>query len=246
MNNDPIFSRYQEVLLSIRTKLHEIGRPLDSVLLIAVSKTHSVATMLRMLEAAHGVGCPVTFGENYIQEYKTKRSQLPSALECHFIGHLQRNKARDAVRMFSVIESVDSVQLLHAIQKEAAKEGKVQDIFVQVNISNDPSKGGVPPELVASVIAAELPKAPNLRICGLMTITALYDNPEDARPDFRALRTLRDKLLESPEVTLALGSSTLGLSMGMSSDYLIAIEEGATVVRVGSAIFGDRAGDRVG
>jgi hypothetical protein len=241
VSNAAIYIRYQAVLGAIRSKLRELGRPEDSALLVAVSKTHPASAMEQLLNAAAVDSHTVIFGENYIQEFKAKQPELPSALQCHFIGHLQRNKARDAVRIFSVIESIDSAQLLQAIQKEAAKEQKIQEIFLQINISRDPSKGGVLPEAVAALLMTELPKAPNLRLTGLMTITALYDNPEDARPDFQALRILRDTLLSTPEVRQLLGRDTLNLSMGMSSDYLIALEEGATVVRVGSAIFGERS-----
>jgi pyridoxal phosphate enzyme (YggS family) len=239
-NDQTLYSRYELVLSSIQEQLISLGRAKDSVTLLAVSKTHPASAMQELIGAATAHGKAVVFGENYVQEFKHKHSELPSGVDCHLIGHLQRNKARDAVRLFSVIESVDSAELLAALQKEASREGKLQQIFLQVNVSQDPAKRGCMPNDLPSLIEQELPRASNIRLCGLMTITALYDNPEDARPDFRTLRTLRDEILASQSLCQIIGESSLGLSMGMSSDYGIAIEEGATVVRVGSAIFGSR------
>lgn len=240
MTSPESYTRYQAVQSAIRAKLRALGRAENSALLVAVSKTHPAGVIKELYESVIADGGSITFGENYIQEFKSKRTELPPALQCHFIGHLQRNKARDAVRMFSVIESVDSVELLRAIQKEAAKEGKQQQIFLQINISRDPGKGGLLAEEVSSVMTTELCNAPNLTLRGLMTITALYEDPELARPDFIEMRRLRDSLLARPDILSLLEGRELELSMGMSSDYLIALEEGATVVRVGSAIFGAR------
>ena len=196
--------------------------------------------MRELLETAGTHGHSIIFGENYVQEFKQKRADLPTTIDCHLIGHLQRNKARDAVRLFSVIESVDSAGLLRELQKEAAREEKLQQIFLQVNVSQDQAKRGFMVADVAALIEQEIPQATNLKLCGLMTITALYDEAEKARPDFHALRALRDELVGSEALRRAIGRDSLELSMGMSSDYEIAIEEGATVVRVGSAIFGAR------
>lgn len=241
MQRAELYRRYRSVKDAITSKLLAIGRPLDSVKLVCVSKTHPPEVMEDLLSACEQTGEQVIFGENYIQEFKIKRQALRSGIEAHFIGRLQRNKAKDAVRMFSVIQSVDSLDLLQVLQKEASREGKLQNVFLQVNISRDPQKSGFIPEMLSEVICKELPKTPNIKVTGLMTITALYDAPEQARPDFRAMRELRDEILATAECLHSLSSGKLELSMGMSQDYLIAIEEGATVVRVGSAIFGERA-----
>jgi pyridoxal phosphate enzyme (YggS family) len=241
MQRAELYQRYRAVKDSISSKLLALGRPIDSVKLVCVSKTHSPEVMEELLLACDQTGESVIFGENYIQEFKGKREALRSGVDAHFIGRLQRNKARDAVRMFSVIQSVDSVELLQALQKEALREGKLQNVFLQVNISGDPQKSGFIPALVKQLICEELPKTPNINVTGIMTITALYEAPEDARSDFRAMKELRDQILATPECLNALRRDQLELSMGMSQDYLIAIEEGATVVRVGSAIFGERA-----
>jgi pyridoxal phosphate enzyme (YggS family) len=175
------------------------------------------------------------FGENYVQEAKGKIASVEKKVTWHMIGHLQRNKANDAIRFFDVIETVDSPRLAETLDKRAKVENRVLEIFVQVDLSREGSKSGVNPDEIFPLIA-DISKRKNLRLCGLMTIAPFFEEPEKARPYFRALRELRDSL-HSEGLT---GEECLDLSMGMSGDYEVAIEEGATILRIGTAIFGPR------
>ena len=203
-------------------------RRADDVLLVAVTKTVEAA---RVREAT--VLGLRTFGENRVQEAREKIPAVPGA-SWHLIGSLQRNKAKEAVRLFAVIESVDSEELAEEISRRAVLEEREIDVLVQVNVAREPQKHGAAPEAAAALVrrAAALP---GLRLRGLMTIAPLVSNPEEARPVFRALRELRDRVQGETDVRLS------ELSMGMSDDFEVAIEEGATMVRVGRAIFGDRS-----
>lgn len=207
------------------------GRPADSVRLIAVSKTKPVEMLSELIVAGH-----YTFGENYVQEAAAKREELGSGVELHLIGHLQRNKARQAVKIFDCIQSVDSLRLAEEISKEAAKIGRRMRVLVQVNVSAEDSKSGVAQdqtlELCRSVMALD-----GLDVKGLMSIGSYI--PEDAPDEVRRAEfRLMSKLLS--DLNRGLGISLTELSMGMSHDFEIAIEEGATMVRVGSLIFGER------
>jgi PLP dependent protein len=203
------------------------GRRAEDVTLVAVTKTVEAA---RIREAV-ALGLRV-FGENRVQEAREKIPAVPGAA-WHLIGSLQRNKAKEAVRLFQVIESVDSEELAEEISRRAAQQERVLDVLIQVNVAREPQKHGAAPEDAAALVrrASDLP---GLRLRGFMTIAPLVSNPEEARPVFRALRDLRDRLERETRVPLA------ELSMGMSDDFEVAIEEGATMVRVGRAIFGDR------
>ena len=209
------------------------GRPADEVTLVAVTKGVDPS---RVLAAAT---CGVTdFGENRVQEAVPKitalRGQGLSAARYHMIGHLQRNKARQAVQVFAVVHTLDSASLAAALSQRAAAGGRVVDVLVQVNVVREPQKSGVAPDALPSVLrdAAALPA---LRVIGLMTIAPQADDPERARPVFRRLRELRDGLVRADAA-----SSLAELSMGMSDDFEVAVEEGATLVRIGRAIFGPR------
>jgi pyridoxal phosphate enzyme (YggS family) len=220
-------TRIKEIRARIDKAARIAGRDPEEITLIAVSKGQSVLEM-------NQIPRPCIFGENYIQEYKAKKELLNPGFEVHFIGALQSNKAAQAVKLFDVIESVGSARLANIINKEAEKIKKRQAVFLQVNISDDENKGGFSPPELLQFIAHEAGRLPALDIKGLMTITRYYENPEDARPDFRKLRQLAGLSLES------LRSAGCLLSMGMSQDFEIAIEEGASIVRVGTAIFGER------
>jgi hypothetical protein len=172
-------------------------------------------------------------GENYVQEAVEKRGAV-GAGTWHLIGHLQRNKVRAAVTAFTCVHTVDSPALAVALgQAAAATEDRRLDVLVQVNVAGDPGKHGVLPEATAAVCAAVLAQ-PALRLQGLMTIGAVVDTAEAARPCFRALRQLRD------DVARGLGVELPHLSMGMSEDFVVAVEEGATLVRLGRVLFGAR------
>lgn len=196
------------------------------VRIVAVSKTVTREVVDRAYEA--GIR---DFGENRIQEAVRKfATPLPADATLHLIGHLQTNKARDAVRFFDLIHSVDRTGLVDALQRRASLEEKVVDILLQVNIAGEEQKHGCAPEEAEALLRYGA-EQPNLRIMGLMTMAPLVEDPEETRPVFRALRELRDQLQEST------GYALPELSMGMTNDFAVAVEEGATLVRVGRAIF---------
>ena len=207
------------------------GRNAGDVQLIAVSKT--VPPDIVREAIAEGV---TAFGESRIQAAKTKIPQLPGKLQWHFIGHLQTNKARDAVELFHTIQSVDSVRLARELDKCAGQAGRTVPVLLECNVSGESTKFGFKPDEVVAALA-ELNALPRLEIHGLMTMAPFFENPQDARPAFRALRELRDRLQEQHGIPLP------ALSMGMTNDFEIAIEEGATLVRIGTAIFRPASGD---
>ncbi|MDL5050404.1 YggS family pyridoxal phosphate-dependent enzyme [Oscillatoria amoena NRMC-F 0135] len=205
------------------------GRNTDEILLLGVTKKVS----LEMIQEAWASGLR-EFGENKVQELKAKAPLLPSAVSWHMIGHLQSNKARDAVQFASLIHSVDSAPLAAEIQKQAGKQSKIQKILIEVNVAGEASKFGVKPDALEA-LAVEVNSLTHLELHGLMCMAPHSDDPEKARPHFARLRNLRDGLESS------LGYKLPVLSMGMSGDFVPAIEEGATIVRIGTALFGRRA-----
>ena len=175
-------------------------------------------------------------GENYIQEARQKINSLAMLpVNWHFIGHLQSNKAKYAVRLFDLIHSVDSLKLANELDKYAKKAGKIQSVLIQVNIAKEETKAGVYVENTRQLLQ-DISRLENITIRGLMTMPPYFNAPEKARPFFAALRELRDRINDEaiPNVSLA------DLSMGMTGDFETAIEEGATMVRIGTAIFGER------
>ena len=207
-----------------------VGRPRSSVTLVAVSKTHPPET----LRAAWDLGIRL-FGENRVQEAAGKIPALPEATEWHLIGPLQSNKVRQALDLFRTIHSVDREKIALALDAEAARRGLVLDAFLEVNSGNEETKHGFPPETFLDV-APQFLRLQNLRIRGLMAIPPFGRAAEESRPHFQRLRELRDQLARHPDATDFPG----WLSMGMSDDFEVAIEEGATHVRIGTAIFGRR------
>ena len=216
----------REGLMRVRERIaaaaERAGRRADDVLLVAVSKTVDVD---RIREAV-AAGVPA-LGENRVQEAKGKVAALGRAVPWHLIGHLQTNKVKDALALFDVIHSVDRLELAREIERRAAGLGRPIDVLLEVNVAGEPSKSGFAPDAVASGLEAIAGMA-HLKLRGLMAIPPIVERAEDARPAFRTLRALRDRH--------GLGE----LSMGMSADFEVAIEEGATIVRVGTAIFGPR------
>ncbi len=211
------------------------GRDPRDVRLVAVSKTVP-AERLRLATTA---GFDL-FGENRVQEAAAKASLLPGP-RWHLVGHLQHNKARTALELFDLIETVDSVELARRLDRLLA-EGAVgravpYPVLLQVNVDADPAKAGFDPDELAAALP-ELAALPNLRLEGLMTVGRLVTGAEEARPTFVALRRLSERLRASGEAGRSLGGA---LSMGMSDDFEVACEEGATLVRVGRALFGERA-----
>jgi len=207
------------------------GRDPESVRLVAVSKTMDADRVAQAIDAGAAI-----LGENYIQEARDKFNALyDRPVTWHFIGHLQSNKAKYAVRMFDLIHSVDSFKLAGALDKEARKNDKVQDILVQVNISREETKSGIE-ETEAVDLVTRVNGLKNVQIKGLMTMPPFFDQPEKARPYFRRLARLRERIISSGIP----GAGMEELSMGMTGDFEVAIEEGATLVRIGTAIFGAR------
>lgn len=206
------------------------GRAPSEVRLMAVTKTVGDDRILEAIEAGVDI-----MGENYIQEAKRKIEAMDVDVRWHMIGHLQSNKAKYAVRLFDMVHSVDRMGLAAELDKRSAAVGRVTDILVEVNVSGEESKSGVRADK-APALVREIARLDNLSIRGLMTMPPWFDDPEDARPYFVALRELRDRIAaeEIPAVDLR------ELSMGMSGDYGVAVEEGATIVRIGTAIFGAR------
>jgi len=203
------------------------GRDPSDILLVAVSKTVEPERILEAVEA--GV---TDLGENRVQEARSKIEALGRIARWHLIGTLQRNKAKYAVKLFDMIQSVDSVALVQELEKRAAKEEKRVEVLVEVKTSFEETKHGVEPAHVEELVKEILQKE-HLVFKGLMTIAPYVDDPELARPYFRQLRVLRDQLEEK-------GIPVEHLSMGMSNDFEVAIQEGATMVRIGTAIFGPR------
>ncbi|MFT5698808.1 MAG: pyridoxal phosphate enzyme (YggS family) [Desulforhopalus sp.] len=207
------------------------GRNLSEIKLVAVSKRFPVE---KIIEAC-GAG-QLLFGENYIQEVAQKKPLAPQEVRIHFIGNLQSNKAKIAAEFCDMVETVDRVKLGNALNKHCTTLDKTLKVLVQVNIGDDPNKSGVSREQTATLIS-ELNKLSHLKVCGLMTIPPLSNSPEESRVHFRNLRLLSEELSHQG---LFQGTAQPELSMGMSEDFHIAIEEGATIIRVGTAIFGQR------
>ena len=207
------------------------GRNAEDVTLVTVTKTHPTASI--RIAAKAGV---TNVGENRVQEALEKKTELEALgikLRWHLIGHLQSNKAKLAIQHFDLIHSVDSIELARDLNRHATTAGKHQPILLQLNVSHEETKFGADPQAARELVSQVLELCPSLQINGLMTMAPFSDNPEDARPHFRALHELSQSLREQFEI----GSE---LSMGMTGDYEVAIEEGATLVRIGSAIFGHR------
>ncbi len=205
-------------------------RPASAVRLMAVTKTVDDDRILAAIRAGVEI-----IGENYVQEAKRKIEKMGNESEWHMIGHLQTNKAKYAIRLFDMIHSVDRLELAAELDRRARADGRVMKVLIEVNVSGEETKSGVPlataRDLVRAVALLE-----NLSIRGLMTMPPWFDDPAEARPFFRALRELRDQITGEgiPQVEMR------DLSMGMTGDYAVAIEEGATIVRIGRGIFGER------
>lgn len=207
------------------------NRPVDSIRLIAVSKTMPAEIVKEAIEA--GV---TDLGENYIQEAREKVNTLATfQVNWHYIGHLQSNKAKYAVRLFDLIHSVDSLKLAQELNKYAQKNDKNQAILVQVNVAKEESKSGVYVENTIELLK-NISQLANISVKGLMTMPPYFNAPEKVRPFFAALRELRDRIRTAGIPNIVMDE----LSMGMTGDFEAAIEEGATMVRIGTAIFGER------
>jgi len=223
-----IADRLTEILDRINSAALRVGRNPDEIQLVAVSKTHPPEAVQEAYEAGQRI-----FGESRVQELLAKIPSLPSSIRWHFIGHLQANKIRKLLPVSELIHGVDSPELALDIDRIAADLGLFPRVLLEVNVSGEGTKFGFKPDVLRARID-ELLALPRVQIEGLMAIPAPVADPEEIRPAFRLLRELRD------EISAASGTPLPVLSMGMSGDYEIAIEEGATLVRVGTAIFGHR------
>lgn len=227
-----IWEQYLEVEAKMKEVLAAAGRPLDSARLLAVSKTHPLEAVEEL--AAHGVKA---FGENKVQEMCAKQEATQYELEWHLIGHLQRNKVRQLLKHnVALIHSVDSERLALEIEKEATKLEKTVNILVEVNIGNEESKSGTQLDQAAGLIQLISEMCPHLAVKGLMCVAPEMDSMDAVRPYFARMRQLKDEIaaMNLPGVEMK------ELSMGMTGDFPVAIEEGATIIRVGTAIFGKR------
>lgn len=224
----------EEIQRRIRAACERAGRAPDSVALLAATKSQPP----EVVRAAADCG-QILFGENKIQEAKAKIPLCPGRLRWHFIGHLQTNKCRDAVELFEMIQCVDSLSLAREIGKHAEPAAKTVPVLLEVNVAGEASKFGYPPERLLTELK-DINALPRIEIRGLMTVPPWSDQPEKVRPHFRRLRELK---LECEQI---LGVPLPHLSMGMSGDFEVAIEEGATMVRIGAGLFGPRRAMQTG
>ncbi|WP_367360806.1 YggS family pyridoxal phosphate-dependent enzyme [Syntrophus sp. (in: bacteria)] len=232
MTDDGIKSKIQIVRSRIAEAAARSGRRPSEIRLMAVTKTVEENRIRQALEAGIDL-C----GENYIQESRIKIESIGHPPQWHMIGHLQTNKAKYAVRLFDMVESVDRFELAVELDRRAGGAGRVLPILIEVNSGGELTKSGIPPEEAIGLIRRIAPLE-HLAISGLMTMPPWFDDPEEARPFFSALRTLRDRIAAEEFDRVAMTE----LSMGMTDDFEVAVEEGATIVRVGRGIFGERTG----
>jgi len=215
---------------SIKERYDEIKKTIPhGVTIVAASKQRTIEE----IEEATRAGIEI-IGENYVQEAINKYKKI-EGLEWHIIGHLQRNKVKDAIKICDCIQSVDSVRLAREIDQQCAKIFKIMPIFIEVNIGSEENKSGVKPDEVIDIIR-QIAELPNLRIEGMMTMEPYFENPEDARPYLKRMKQLFDevKSCNIPNTDIKI------LSMGMSNSYQVAIEEGSNMVRIGTRLFGPR------
>lgn len=232
MTGAQIFENIRIICGRISHAAIRAGRKPEDIKLIAVTKTVGIQQIKEAIDAGLRI-----FGESKVQEAQKKisnfKSQISnSRIEWHLIGHLQKNKAKTAVELFEMIHSIDSLELAEIADKHAEKAGKIQKILLQVKLSDEISKYGILKDNLFELVR-EISEMKNLRIKGLMTIPPFFENPEKARPYFSELRTLRD-------TAETMGFNLPELSMGMTNDFEVAISEGSTMVRIGTAIFGER------
>jgi len=229
---DQLFSRLTAIRDRITAAEKSCGRPPEEVTLIAISKTHPASVIKRVIEFG-----AADIGENRVQEAEGKIKEVGrNAARWHLVGHLQANKARRAVNLFDVIHSLDSLDLARRLDRLCAEEGiETLAVLIQVDLGHEETKSGIDESELTHLVEGLGPLS-RLELTGLMTLPPFFDDPEQSRPYFRRLRELRDELAARG----AFASGKGELSMGMTNDFEVAIEEGATMVRVGTAIFGER------
>ena len=227
-----IAENLERVRVQIAQAAAKVGRAVDEIELVAISKTHDAAKVREAIEAGQTL-----FGESRVQEARVKIPELPSNLRWHFVGHLQKNKIRHALPLFELTHSVDSLALAEDINRIAEEDGLHPRVLLEVNVAGEGSKFGFQPDKLRAEMESLL-ALPRLSILGLMTIPPIAEEAEASRKYFVQLRELRARVQTEFHVDLA------QLSMGMTQDFAIAVEEGATLVRVGTAIFGERSKPR--
>jgi len=225
-----VAANYHRILDRIGESAGKCGRRAQEIKVLGAAKSQSVESV----RAAIAAGVSL-IGENYVQEAQEKKAQILQSVEWHMIGHLQRNKAKAAAQIFDLIESLDSVALALELEKQGKRIGKKIRALVEVNLAGEESKSGIAKADLASLLEA-IATLDHVVVEGLMTVPPLREEPEESRPYFRELRELKDKFNAQriPHVDLQ------ELSMGMTHDYPVAIEEGATILRIGTALFGPR------
>ena len=230
MSETDIRANLAAVQERIAAAARRAGRREDAVLLVGVSKTVDA----ERVRAAIAAGVPA-LGENRVQEAREKIAILGRPRPWHLIGHLQTNKVKDALESFDLIHSVDRLPLAEALSRRAAEAGRRMDVLVQVNVGEEPQKGGLRTDELRAALET-IAELPGLRLRGLMTIPPLPREPEDSRPYYKEMRKILDDARRWGH-----GPDLAELSMGMSGDFEVGVEEGATIVRVGTAIFGSRS-----
>ena len=229
--------RLEQVKERIRQAAESCNRDADSIRLVAVSKTIAADTVREAIEAGVTI-----LGENYVQEARDKFNALVQyPVSWHFIGHLQSNKAAAAAELFQMIQTVDRLKIAAALNSHAERLGKHLDVLVQVNVGKESQKSGVLPEN-AEELLRDMQQLAHLRLRGLMTMPPYSQEPEKSRFWFRTLKQLSVQLAEEE---LFYDNSAVELSMGLSGDFVVAVEEGATMIRIGTAIFGERKGVQI-
>ena len=225
-----VAANYRAIVERVKQAAVSTGRDPREIKILAAAKAQDI----KSIEAAIVAGV-LLIGENYVQEASLKRKGLPTSVEWHLIGHLQRNKAKAAVEIFDVIESLDNAELARELDKEGRKRNARVRAFIEINVGGEETKSGIAKAKVADLLRT-IGQLDHLSIEGLMTVPPFREKCEETRPYFREMRQLRDELhsLKLPNVDLR------ELSMGMTHDYVIAVEEGATIVRIGTALFGPR------
>ena len=229
---DPLAERFAQVQDQVVAAARKAGRTAEEVRLIAISKTHPASAVKRMIELG-----ATDVGENRVQEAEEKIGEVGREnIRWHLVGHLQTNKARRAVNLFDVIHSLDSIDLAQRLDRLCVEEGREKLlVLIQVDLGREETKSGIDEAALPQLVEG-IKELSRLDLIGLMTLPPFFDNPEDNRPFFRRLRELRDELRAEG----AFGDRKGELSMGMTHDFVVAIEEGATMVRIGTAIFGER------
>ena len=229
---EELLARFNDVRKKVEGAALRCNRSTDEITLIAISKTHPTETLRTAID--FGIR---DLGENRVQEAEAKITELGrEAARWHLVGHLQENKARRAIGLFHVIHSIDSVSLARRLDRLCVSEGKDElPVLIQINLGGEENKTGADPTALTTLVEA-VTDCQRLRLIGLMTLPPYFENPEDGRSYFKTLREVRDQLKSEGRF----GDGPGELSMGMSHDFEIAIEEGATMIRVGTAIFGER------